>query len=96
MWTFYETDNYLKIREKLKALDMIQREDILLRNRYQLYAWYGKYMSICIACKHVGWYLKKMKDSIAFCKTFNVFEKVSEQIIFIEHYFDSMAREVVA
>ena len=65
-------------------------KNILLKHLDNLYAFYGEYLGVRIARKHIGWYSKTQPQSAAFRKTINQVETPEEQLTLIEAYFNSL------
>lgn len=89
-WLFREINHYLKTGEKLPSPDAKQIKEILLKHLDNLYTFYGEYMGVRIARKHIGWYSKSQHDSAAFRKIINQAEQPEQQIILIEEFFDDL------
>ena len=87
-WLFRDIDHYLQIGEKLAPFKMEKIKNILLKHLDNLYTFYGEYLGVRIARKHIGWYSKTQPQSAAFRKTINQVETPEQQITLIEAYFD--------
>ncbi len=86
-WIFREVDHYLNYGEYLADIQINEIEQILVTHLHALYAFYGDYLGIRIARKHVGWYLQSVKDSKIFRSCFNKLDTKEQQLAAIEHYF---------
>ena len=95
-WIFREMTHYLDTGTKLPEPDKHEIKCILLCHLRNLHDFYGEYMGVRIARKHVGWYLKGILGNIAFRRSFNALESAEEQYKSIENYFDSINEEVAA
>jgi tRNA-dihydrouridine synthase B len=62
----------------------------------ELHAFYGEYLGVRIARKHVGWYLQDTANGNSFRKQFNIIETAADQAASIEDYFDSALNNGVA
>jgi tRNA-dihydrouridine synthase B len=87
-WIFNEIQHYLKIGEILPAPDGLQIQKILLKHLDNLYAFYGEYMGVRIARKHIGWYSKTQPASAVFRKTINQLDRPEQQKQAIRTFFD--------
>lgn len=67
--------------------------DILCTHLNELHRFYGDFMGLRIARKHVGWYLKTLAGSEAFHKSFNQIENAQEQRTSIQEYFERLITE---
>ena len=67
------------------ALDEV--EQILTEHLHALYAFYGEYMGVRIARKHVGWYLQQHDRGDGFRKRFNQLETTRDQLGAVSGFF---------
>jgi tRNA-dihydrouridine synthase B len=86
-WIFREIEYYLKHNRHLPAIEIDEVKEILINHLHALYNFYGDYLGVRIARKHVGWYLQSIKESTNFRTCFNKFETQEQQLIAIEQYF---------
>ncbi|MGM0564455.1 MAG: tRNA dihydrouridine synthase DusB [Pseudomonadota bacterium] len=61
-WIFREVDHYLRTGRKLPAPGADEIRETLLGHLEALYEFYGEYMGLRIARKHIAWYLKPRSD----------------------------------
>lgn len=87
-WLFREIDHYLRTGTMLPPPDLNEIREILLGHLQELHHFYGDYMGVRIARKHVGWYLQNKPDASSFRKQFNIIETAADQTAAIEQYFD--------
>ena len=66
------------------------------RHVTQLHKFYGEFMGVRIARKHVGWYLSNSPDLAAHRRTFNTLDLAGEQLHFIELLSNAKTNEVLA
>jgi len=90
-WLFREIDHYLRNGTMLPAPELKEVKDILLSHLQELHQFYGDYMGVRIARKHVGWYLQDKPDGRNFRKQFNTIELAENQTTAIEHFFENVA-----
>src|SRR5690606_38970441 len=62
-WIFREVAHYLATGEQLPAPALEETEQILLTHLDALYEFYGDFLGVRIARKHVGWYLQHQQDN---------------------------------
>mgnify|MGYP005990991301 CR=1 FL=1 len=86
-WIFREIEYYLTHKRHLPAIEIDEVKEILINHLHALYNFYGDYLGVRIARKHVGWYLQSIKESTNFRTCFNKFETQEQQLIAIEQYF---------
>ncbi|MBK6509113.1 MAG: tRNA dihydrouridine synthase DusB [Haliea sp.] len=65
------------------APDFHQQRDVLLRHTTQLHQFYGDFMGVRIARKHVSWYLGARADALEQRRLFNRLAHPQEQLHFI-------------
>ncbi|MET0046431.1 MAG: tRNA dihydrouridine synthase DusB [Sedimenticola sp.] len=89
-WIFREIGHYLETGEALPrpAPDWIR--DILLEHLENLYAFYGEYMGVRVARKHIAWYSKTQPGGAAFRKTINQSETAEQQRAEIALFFEQV------
>jgi len=95
-WLCREIDHYLTTGEIIAPPDNHEIKGILLQHLNALHAFYGEFMGVKIARKHVGWYLQTTsqqalanakKHSTEFRSHFNQLESAASQLEAIENYF---------
>ncbi|MDO6512697.1 MULTISPECIES: tRNA dihydrouridine synthase DusB [unclassified Neptuniibacter] len=95
-WLFREIDHYLRTGTILPPPKLEEIRDILLGHLQELHDFYGEYLGVRIARKHVGWYLQDNANGSSFRKQFNIIETAADQAASIEDYFDSALNNGVA
>ncbi len=94
-WIFREIEHYLNTGMQLPSPSIKEVEQLLLEHLNALYGFYGDYLGVRIARKHVGWYLGKPQgnngdnDIRDFRKQFNSLESANQQLKAITKYFSS-------
>jgi tRNA-dihydrouridine synthase B len=58
-----------------------------------LYDFYGEYMGVRIARKHIGWYCKQQPGAKIFRARVNNVETAREQLDIVQNYFASHIQE---
>ncbi len=86
-WIFKEIDYFLRHNERLEKPSMNEVKRTLLSHLAALHQFYGEYLGVRIARKHVGWYLHHQPKGVSFRAHFNKLESAVEQVAAIEHYF---------
>lgn len=87
-WIFREINHYLTHGQLMDAPKLLEVKDILLDHMQQLYDFYGSYLGVRIARKHVGWYLQAHDENRDVRRRFNQLETVEQQIALITTFFD--------
>lgn len=95
-WIFREISHYLASGELLASPSMQEVKQILLGHLHELYEFYGTFMGLRIARKHVGWYLSAHDTSRDVRKQFNKLQTTAEQITLITQFFEQPGKEQAA
>jgi tRNA-dihydrouridine synthase B len=69
---------------------------ILHRHLQALHSFYGEYMGVRIARKHVSWYLQNQPDYPNLRRTFNDLESAQAQLQYMDDIFHDLANEELA
>ncbi|MEW8322918.1 MAG: tRNA dihydrouridine synthase DusB [Candidatus Thiodiazotropha taylori] len=86
-WIFNEINNYLTTGQLLPEPELEWVADILTRHVQQLYEFYGEYLGVRIARKHIAWYSKGRLEGAVFRNKINYSESSAEQLQAIKEYF---------
>ncbi|TQV71730.1 tRNA dihydrouridine synthase DusB [Exilibacterium tricleocarpae] len=96
-WIFREIDTYLRTGSLPSPPPLGEVRDVLLDHLHQLHRFYGDYMGVRIARKHLGWYLKTLASGGQFTnnfkKTFNQLETAEEQHASVQLLFERLNTE---
>jgi tRNA-dihydrouridine synthase B len=96
-WIFREIQHFLKTGQTLEAPKLLEVKFILLDHMSALYEFYGEFMGVRIARKHVGWYLQAHDNDRNVRRQFNQLETPEEQITLIHTFFtQSLGKETAA
>ena len=96
LWIFREINHYLATGALLPEPSLTEIREILEGHVRELHAFYGEYMGLRIARKHVGWYLQARRNGSEFRKEFNQLESAEGQLAAIERYFALASSEAAA
>ena len=86
-WLCGQIATHLETGEIPSAPDYYQQLEILHRHVTQLHQFYGDFLGVRIARKHVAWYLGARVDSRAHRKQFNRLALPAEQLHYIDKLF---------
>lgn len=86
-WLFREIDHYFRTGELLKKPQLDEVQQIILSHIGNVHQFYGEFMGVRIARKHVTWYLQKHDPEGPFRREFNAIEDASEQLDALNRYF---------
>ena len=95
-WLFREIDHYLRTGDILPSPETNEIREILLGHVQELHNFYGEYLGLRIARKHVGWYLQNQPEGSSFRKHFNLIETAADQTAAIKQYFDELNNHAAA
>lgn len=87
-WVFQEINYFLEHGKTLAAPKISLVRDVMLQHLTTLYTFYGEYMGIRIARKHIGWYCKNRPNGDAFRRFFNTLETTELQQKHIRLFFE--------
>ncbi|SET84921.1 tRNA-U20-dihydrouridine synthase [Thalassotalea agarivorans] len=89
-WIFREINHYLSTGHLMDSPSLMEQRDILLSHVRELHSFYGDFMGVRIARKHVSWYLQVHDEEKAFRSKFNALESCEEQLSALKLYFDNL------
>ncbi|MDH5483634.1 MAG: tRNA dihydrouridine synthase DusB [Gammaproteobacteria bacterium] len=91
-WIFREINHFLQTGEYLPAATIDEIGQWLEGHLYNLYAFYGDYMGVRIARKHISWYCKTQPGAEAFRKHINQVETPEQQINDVMNFLKQIIR----
>jgi tRNA-dihydrouridine synthase B len=86
-WIFREIDHFLKTGEHLPPPDISEIAKIMHDHLLAHYAFYGEYIGLRSARKHIAWYCKGLRNSHPFRARMNTIESCAEQLTAVQDYF---------
>jgi tRNA-dihydrouridine synthase B len=89
-WIFKEINHYLRTGEVMPEPDLEWVAGTLTGHIKQLYKFYGEYLGIRIARKHIAWYSKGRPRGATFRNKINHTESSQQQLRAIRDYFDCL------
>jgi tRNA-dihydrouridine synthase B len=95
-WLCGQVAHYLETGGLLDDPSAEEQRSILLQHVVALHRFYGDFMGVRIARKHVGWYLQDHTDLQAQRAQFNRLADPAEQLHYIEQFLDTDSNEVLA
>jgi tRNA-dihydrouridine synthase B len=90
-WIFRDVAHYLDTGELLPEPSLSEIRDILLAHLDNLYQFYGEYIGVRTARKHLSWYSKGQRYAAVFRDTINRVDTVEEQIRLTREFFEQAA-----
>lgn len=89
-WIFREVDHYLKTGQYLPAPQINEISSIMNQHLLEHYEFYGEYVGLRTARKHIGWYCKGLRDSHSFRHHMNTLESCEDQLKAVNHFFEHL------
>jgi len=92
-WIFREIEHYLATGEHLPP-PLISEVRHLMDNHLKAhYEFYGEYLGVRTARKHIGWYVQDLVNGEEFRQQMNLLTSCEEQLDAVSQFFDRMAGE---
>ncbi len=91
-WIFREIDHFLATGRRLPPPEVAEIHQVVLEHLDDLYAFYGEYMGVRIARKHISWYTKGLVNSGVFRHAMNQLETTRDQVGAVNDFFSQAAR----
>jgi len=89
-WIFREINHFLKTGSHMLAPSLDEIRSILIGHVTALHHFYGEYMGVRFARKHVSWYMQQHEQGKMFRSIFNGLETPNEQLDSLTMYFDNL------
>ncbi len=90
-WIFREVDHFLKTGQLLGAPKLEEVRTVILHHLTELHDFYGDYLGVRIARKHIGWYLQAQQiDNTKIRQEFNRLDLPHQQHDLLHRYFESL------
>jgi len=91
-WICREIDHYLRTGEYLPAPLVDEVRELMNEHLPAHYAFYGEYLGVRTARKHIGWYVQDLPDGEEFRQRMNLLESTAEQLAAVDDFFKSQQR----
>lgn len=89
-WIFREINHFLKTGQQLDQPSMEEVCSIVLEHVKGLHTFYGDFMGVRFARKHVSWYMQTLDPEKQFRSIFNALESEEAQLEALTRYFDNL------
>ena len=86
-WIFREINYYLETGQILAPPALDEISELLHNHLLKLHLFYGEYMGVRIARKHINWYCKQQQGAEAFRKRINKIENPVQQLAEVVAFF---------
>ena len=95
-WVFREILHYLETGILLPPPTIEEIKNTLVWHLHNLYKFYGEFLGVRIARKHIGWYCKHQDNAGVFRTRVNQAESVTTQLDIVETYFGTQLQQEMA
>ncbi len=87
-WIFREIAHYLETGAHLPAPTVAEARQLLAEHLQAHYAFYGEYLGVRTARKHIGWYVRELPGGEEFRRRMNLLEECAGQLAALDAFFD--------
>jgi tRNA-dihydrouridine synthase B len=91
-WIFREIDHFLRTGEHLPPPMVEEVRHLMDEHLRAHYQFYGEYLGVRTARKHIGWYVQDLAGGEAFRQRMNRMESTDEQLLAVNEFFDSQLK----
>ena len=91
-WICREIDHYLQTGTYLPPPFVTEVRALMHEHLEAHYAFYGDYLGVRTARKHIGWYVRALEGGEQFRRRMNLLESTSDQLAAVDEFFDSQHR----
>jgi tRNA-dihydrouridine synthase B len=91
-WICREIDHYLRTGEHLPAPLVEEVRGLMNEHLPAHYAFYGEFLGVRTARKHIGWYVQDLPGGEEFRQRMNLLESTAEQLAAVDAFFKSQLR----
>ncbi len=88
-WIFREIDHYLRTGTLLPAPRVDEVRELMASHLRAHYAFYGDYLGVRTARKHIGWYVRDLEGGEDFRRRMNLIEDCALQLAAVDAFFES-------
>lgn len=92
-WIFREIEHYLKTGSYLPPPLVAEVSRLMDAHLREHYAFYGEFMGVRTARKHIGWYVQDLIGGEEFRQEMNLLTSCEEQLSAVKMFFDRQASE---
>ena len=87
-WIFREIEHFLRTGEQLEAPTVAEVRTLMREHLQAHYAFYGEFMGLRTARKHIGWYVRDLPDGESFRQRMNRIESCELQLAAVDAFFE--------
>jgi len=89
-WIFREINHFLKTGQQMLPPSLEEMRSIIIEHVKQLHLFYGDFMGVRFARKHISWYTQQLDQGKEFRSIFNALESTNDQLDALTRYFDNL------
>ena len=86
-WICREIDHFLRTSEHLPAPLVDEVRGLMHEHLEAHYAFYGEFLGVRTARKHIGWYVRELDGGEEFRRRMNLLESTAEQLAALDQFF---------
>ena len=90
-WIFREVEHFLRTGSHLPAPLVTEVQALMAEHLQAHYAFYGEYLGVRTARKHIGWYVRELPGGEAFRQRMNLLQDCQLQLQAVREFFQSQA-----
>lgn len=87
-WIFREIDHYLRTGTYLPAPLVSEVQQLMAEHLRAHYSFYGTYLGVRTARKHIGWYVRDLAGGEEFRQRMNLLEDCGQQLAAVNSFFE--------
>jgi tRNA-dihydrouridine synthase B len=91
-WICREVDHYLRTGTHLPAPYVDEVRALMDEHLQAHYAFYGEFLGLRTARKHIGWYVRELDGGEEFRQRMNLLESTASQLAAVDEFFESQHR----
>jgi tRNA-dihydrouridine synthase B len=91
-WICREIDHYLRTGAHLPPPLVAEVRALMNAHLEAHYAFYGEYVGVRTARKHIGWYVRDLPGGEEFRQRMNLLESTAEQLAAVDRFYESQYR----
>jgi tRNA-dihydrouridine synthase B len=91
-WIFREIAHYLRTGAHLPPPEIAEVRSLMREHLLAHYAFYGEYLGVRTARKHIGWYVRDIEGGESFRQQMNLLEETVTQLSAVDAFFESQLR----
>ena len=95
-WLIREISHFLKTGTTLERPSIDERIGTIKNHLLELYEFYGEYMGVRIARKHINWYCQHEQGAVAFRKYLNKIDNPEQQLNEVVAFFNTKKQKHAA